>query len=51
MHEREGVKGHTRFCKDNNFIALIKAISFVKWQLKQKLSWKEGEGVMSGDLF
>ena len=22
MHEKERVKGHTRFCKDNNFIAL-----------------------------
>ena len=26
MHEKERVKGHTRFCKDNNFIALVKAI-------------------------
>ena len=50
-HEKKGIKRHVRFHKDNKFIALIKAISFVKWQVKGKLSWKEGEGVASGDFF
>ena len=51
LHEKKGIKRHIRFCKDNNFIAFIKAISFMKWQVKGKLSWKEGEGVASRDLF
>ena len=48
MHEKKEIRRHVRFCKDNNFIALVKVIGFVKWQVKGKLSWKEGEGVVRG---
>jgi hypothetical protein len=50
MHKRNQIEGGVSIGKDDNFAALIEAVSLMIWQLKGELVRKEVEGVAGSDL-